>query len=560
MHGTPPPLDPLLPAREEGEEHILHAVVYGLDFRIASAPMSRLVLPPHGASNPVEFDVITPDQACRARLRVAIYYDLPAGSRDEDSEAAYHNHLLQSFLLEADVGSSETTADDASMTEARLEFSRTARFANLSELAPRVLSLALNDNPGGGTHTLMAKKGDESQTIHLTEKAMSKVPKKVRALLTDATWDARRRPRFRDGPRTAARVKDFDRFIGELADAGSTLYNAVWNTSTHTFQTALHDVRTSTDEVIQIVRFAQSYLFPWSVLYDFEVPRKITGAQRAPVCHGFERTNEDGSTFTCRQCLAACLHPAKSEAYCVYGFWGQRHQVEQVLHTPHQKVDAITRLEPVREGGVKVAVGLVGGLAAGLRSELESVIGKEWVEEIAPPASLLDELWMDDRRPAVLVLVGHYETKDIDGEPAGARLTLPGGTWLQDRDISQRSRDERRKWAMPHPVILLGCCESVSADLGKLTDFLSAFADSHAGAVVGSETVIFEGLACRFGKEIAAALFVGESLGAAVLRFRRDLLQQANPLGFVFTPYGDAGLARRDIPGSAPHSQAGVVP
>jgi hypothetical protein len=560
VRGTPPPLDPLLPARAEGEGHILHVVVYGLDFRVASATMRRLVLPPHGASDPVEFDVVAPERAGRAGLRVAIYYDLPAGSRAEGSEATYHNHLLQSFLFAADVEHEEGPIRGALETEAWLEFSRTARFANLADLTPRLLSLGLNDGPGGGTHTLVAKRGGETQTIHFSEGVIGKQLERVRDLLTDATWDdARRGPRFADGPRTPHREQEFDRFIRDLARAGRELYHAVWSGSRRPFQDALHDVRAATDEIVQVVRFAQNYLFPWSVLYDFPMPRTITGAAPAEVCRGFERTNADGSPYACEQCLATCLHPDKREAVCVYGFWGQRLQIEQLLHTPHQEVDAVTLLDPVREGAVKVAVGLVGGLAASLASELASELGTAWVEEIIPPADLLTELWTDDRRPAILLLVGHYETRDLPGEPSGARLTLPGGSWLQADEIIERAQEERRTWAKPHPLILLGCCEGTAADLGTLTGFLSAFADAHAGAVVGSETVVFEGLACRFGKEITAALFGGASLGEAVLRFRRDLLRQASPLGFVFTPYGDAGLARQGGAGATLRTASGGV-
>jgi hypothetical protein len=101
--------------------------------------------------------------------------------------------------------------------------------------------------------------------------------------------------------------------------------------------------------------------------------------------------------------------------------------------------------------------------------------------------------------------------------------------------------------------VVLAACESAAASVASITSFLSAFADAGASAVVGTETTVFEGLACRFAKEIATALMEAPStgdpgkrqtLGEAVLQFRRRLLQDFNPLGLVFTPYGDAGLHR----------------
>jgi hypothetical protein len=42
---------------------------------------------------------------------------------------------------------------------------------------------------------------------------------------------------------------------------------------------------------------------------------------------------------------------------------------------------------------------------------------------------------------------------------------------------------------------------------------------------------------------MSEALIAGKSVGAAVLEFRRLLLQNLNPLGFLFTAYGFADLA-----------------
>jgi hypothetical protein len=47
----------------------------------------------------------------------------------------------------------------------------------------------------------------------------------------------------------------------------------------------------------------------------------------------------------------------------------------------------------------------------------------------------------------------------------------------------------------------------------------------------------------RFSNEIASALCNQVPLGEAILGFRRNLPQELNPFGFVFTPYGNAELA-----------------
>lgn len=553
--GEVPALDPLLPELPDEGSHLLHVALYGLDFKVASKNLRALRLPPLGGSDPVSFDVYAPWQTGEARLRIAVYYDLPAGFTAEDrQEPAYHNHLIQSFLLETLVEDEERMhVPDG--TRVRLEFSQTERFANLPDLTPRILSIGLNDGPGGATHTVMAKRGAVTEEIHLGEVVLGTRLSQVRERLDAATWnDTREKGRFPIGKAGPQREADFDRTVRDLARAGKELYDFIWQNASSTFQDALYDVREEVDKVVQIVRFGQNYLFPWSVFYDFPVPPQIAGAPKPQVCQGFRRTNPDGSPFSCKQCLSNCLHPDKEEAFCVYGFWGTRHQVEQLLHTPFKREESISRLAPVRDGAVRVGVGLQGGLGAKLPGSLAQRVGAQWVRELTAAEDVLDELWTDDRRPAILVLLSHYETRTIAGQAPGPRLTLPGGKWLQPKDLlgrAQKLPGDRRKWKEPNPVILLAACESAGADLGSLATFLGAFADSRAAAVVGTEVVVFEGIASRFGEEVAADLLDGKSLGEAIVRFRRSLLQQLNPLGLVFTPYGSADLAR---PKETPHA------
>ena len=161
---------------------------------------------------------------------------------------------------------------------------------------------------------------------------------------------------------------------------------------------------------------------------------------------------------------------------------------------------------------------------------------------------MMKRLWSQPDRPAILVVLGHYETP----APNQPRITFAGNDWFEPDDLTKQVQD-LSKWKDANPLVLLAACESGAASLASITSFLAAFADARAAAVIGTETTVFLGLACRFAKEIAVALMgttgkessAGkQSLGDAVLSFRRGLLLDFNPLGFVFTPYGDADLHR----------------
>lgn len=548
-----PPLDPLLPEPDGRRGHLLHVAVFAFDFTLVSAPLLPLYLPSLGGSDPVHFNLVTPDKWDTARLRVAVYYDLPPG-QDPAREQDYRNHLLQSFLLEARVDDEESVRSQLG-TQVRLEFSRSSRLNDLEGLPRRVLSLGLNQRLQG-THDITLKQGGETAAVHVTEESMGTELKAVREVLYQATRKDEGGPRFPEGPaRMADREDLFNNYLRQLAVKGRALYNRLWNNLPEAFQGRLAQLFDSTDEIIQIVRYDQNYLFPWSVLYDFPIPKQIARGTPVKVCDGFRREDKNSQRYSCRRCLEECKFPDKAGTYCVYGFWGLRHQVEQLLHTPFQNENRIGSVRPRRPHGLFVSVGLKDGFAGQLLKDLTEHDDHQYVRELQPKENLLDLLWDTAQRPWLVLLLGHYEQEDVEEEPSGPRMGLPGEGWLQAEDITSRSqrKDSEKKWSTdPHPIILLAACESAAEDLRTLTGFLSAFANVRAAAVVGTETVIYEGLASRFGKAVVDALLKNQSLGQAVLSFRRMLVMEWNPLGLVFTPYGDADLFVEATPVAAP--------
>jgi hypothetical protein len=516
VSGAQPPIDPLLSDPEDRDGHDLDIVVFGLDFE-CEPPLRRIHLPRFGPSDSVDFDFRTPPDARTARMRVCVYEG---------------NHLLQSYLVHAAVTAADEQQQDHAVS-VKLEYSKTAGFNNLDQFGDRFLHLGLND--AGGTHTLTVKKDNETATVHLDPNIIGPAVKLARDLLKAATGDERH-PGFPADQALLPPSKKFEQLIRDLADAGKALYDHIWDDAPRHMQGALRKVREDTDRILQVSRFDQNYVFPWTMLYDFPltVPARRTSA--IEVCPGFTR-QVGGETISCSDCLRDCLHKAdKSKTFCVYGFWGLRHQVEQVLHTPQKEEETIRDLRPIRDGAIQISVGLQGGSAGKLPSQLGGVFGNTLVREVRSMQGLLDDLFSDQQRPALLVLVGHC---------GGTTIDLPAGEQLVPEDIRSRVQAEK-EWGDPHPVIVLAACESVSVTLETLTSFLPAFADAGASAIVGTEIVVFESLACRVARELATYLLEKRfPLGDAVLRLRRVLLCEGNPLGFVFTPYGSAELARR---------------
>jgi hypothetical protein len=542
--GDVPAIDPLLPPPPDNEGHLLHVAVYPLDFELASPTIQRLILPTFGSSEPVFFSITAPKKEGPARLRIAVYYD--ADLAHGDQPACYHNHLLQSFLLEAEVTDTQRYRDEA--TVVRLEFSRTEGFTQLAKHERRVASLAVNTN-GADTHTLMLKEAGNAASLGVSEQTMQQQLEVVRESLLQASTkkdaNGKLTPRFPEG---VEQLEAFETAIRDLAEKGRNLTRRLFSSGSDEAQDILSAIAGAIDEVVQVVRLQDDFYFPWTLLYDFPLPERIAGQTDKPVCDGFTRKHPDGTPFTCRECLANCLYPGKEKekAYCVYGFWGTRLQVEQSLHKLGANEEATKELTPFGDHSILYVSGLTSPTALNFPKDLEQALGDaRWIGRLGASAKLVEKLWSDDR-PAVLVVLGHLQVKAANDQPVAARIRITDDDWLIAERITDKAMTDGRWKKNPRSVIILAACDSAASDLLSMNDFIKAFGGARAGAVVGTETTVFESLARTFARELSKALLDRRKLGEAVLDFRRRLLLAHNPLGLMFTAFGHAGLQRAD--------------
>jgi hypothetical protein len=86
-------------------------------------------------------------------------------------------------------------------------------------------------------------------------------------------------------------------------------------------------------------------------------------------------------------------------------------------------------------------------------------------------------------------------------------------------------------------------CNSADVDAATLNHFLLQWNTAGAAAIVGTEAAVGAGIASRCASSLAQELWNRKALGEAVTGFRRSLVFEGNPLGFLFTAYGDVDLA-----------------
>jgi hypothetical protein len=522
VSGERAPIDPLLPqATDEG--HMLEVAVQAKRFTLESPRTRPLRLPRFGASRPVYFSVRAPRELGAASLRVHVYYQ---------------NHLVQSYLLSAWVDDDEREmSDQTRRLEVVLAYTRVVNLARVEVAGARALSIGANAD--GGTHKLIIKSSGSSGELTLAPQTFASDVRKFRKLLADAARDPDNRKRGRVYPVLEAGEAPSPQVADNLrafARQGSDLYEAFFRRASRNnekLRAELIQLPLARDTKIQVVRFDDNFVFPWTLLYDYLLPDWNLGDPEPEVCLG-HTLNADGEPVPCG-------HTAAPPVICMNGFWSVRHLLEEVIGRGVDADDTVAR-----PAAAAVRVLCDAGLPGAARFETRLGEKIEAPHLALGPASekpLLDLLWRKPpARPSILVIVGHMETRSKQGEADSPRITLVRATeWLTRKRIGNRATRALR-WDQPRPIVLLMACDSAGTTMTTVNNFEMSLLDAGAAAIVGAEAVVPSSLAMRCAEEMSQRLWVRQPLGAEMTRFRRRVLAMGNPLAFVFHALGNIDL------------------
>jgi hypothetical protein len=519
---TDTPIDPLLGPPDEEEGYRLEAAIQGKDFDVLSERTLPLFLPLEGNSAPIYFEVRAPERPGPAQLRLCIYH---------------RNHLVQSFLLDATIDPAERAYPTRTLT-VRLETSRAEDLATVDRLGPRALSIGLNRSTSRGTHQLILKADDSAGEVTLPGSTFKESADKIRSLLDQAARDPLSPVLLRDYTPLASGAPPSEAVaetIRALVEWGRKLYDAFFARAARpgsTLRPHLVKLAASQAQRIQVIRFEYEDAFPWPLLYDWERP----GDPGAAVCLGGEASPTAQVT--------PCAHNAASGLFCVRGFWGVRHYVEELIG---ERGDAVTSVTASRQTQPVRLVADAGLPESGpLRTELATELGAGAVATgPAHPGQLLDLLFQKaDQRPALLILLGHHDRQARAGGTDLSRIQIDSPeVWLSEEAVSSRASNQPAPWEQPRSIVLLMACSSVPTGIQTLTDFVTAWTVSGAAAIVGTECVVGSRLAATFARTFTARVWKNrEPLGPAMTGIRARLLAEGNPLAFLFHAIGDVDL------------------
>jgi hypothetical protein len=520
--GPTTPVDPILPETNDTRGHLLEIVVQAKEFVLISEPVQAAWLPEFGATEPVYFQIRTPKDVGTKQLRVCLYCK---------------NYLIQTYLLSAAITESELRRTEAGVAPltVRLEFSRTAKFADLDKFRPRALSIGVNSR-GNSTHELIVKGEKASGELTLFPGTYDPEVKKFRDTLEAASKDPADPSVGRVYPPIPAGqppTKEVAQIFRDLARQGRDLYDSVFGkTVQNNLRQALVKVAKASNEKLQVIRFDGNFVFPWAILYDFPLPDELYGQKGAPVCLGVT-LDPAGKSVT-------CSHSYQEKVYCVNGFWGIRHYVEELIGEGTNTNPTITK---VQTDAIRIVADTTLGSTNGLVQNLQKSFPKQVASGPVDPDQLLDLLWDPQKRPSILIVLGHLAEDAIKDEPEGARIELvPKSKWLLRRKISERCAGDSSGWCQPQSMVLLMACESAATQVSTVNDFVTAWNTAGAGAIVGTECIVGSDLAATLAEEVTTGLWNGKTLGEAMTGFRRMSVNNGNPLGLVFHAVGDVDL------------------
>jgi len=532
MVGDVDTIDPLLPDPDHETGNELEVVVFPKDLILRSSSRKTILLPLLGGSTTARFLLEVPYGVKKAQLRFGIFRK---------------NFLLQAFILEASVGENVALQDKPAIT-VKMDASTSASYGNLDNIAERDFYIGLNAG-NDGSHSLFLKGDTIVREVHgLNESLLADAQKKFSELLNSAYFSngSLRFPMAADTIDKAA----FFKVIRDFAKVGSQYYHRLFSGNDKDFKEALAKLRKGSDFSFQIVRHDVNYSFPWPLIYDYYLVPPAAGQPDYPVCMG--ETFEQGKFADFKCDGEGCPHNPNIHAYCIEGFWGFRHRIEQLLPNQGTPRD-IAKFINGRDRKVLYSINFRDGFSEALDAHLQMSYP---VQAITHDCDWVELLWSEKTRPAALVVFGHLETNVIAGEPEEPRiLTFPRDTWpgtsgnvplkkwLYHQILINKVIKDSPWTGEPLPLVFLISCFNATMTLNSLNSLVEDFNTAGASAIIGTECDITSDLGAAFIKEMMTSLYTEKKdIGEAIQAFNQNRFRSYNPLAFVFTCFGNSNL------------------
>jgi hypothetical protein len=438
--------------------------------------------------------------------------------------------LLQSRLLRLRV-SRRALMGRMLRATADYTISATLEPSSVAVSEPHSLSILVNRSESG-THQFYVAAGDDHGSVRreVTFDAyeIKALLEEVRQALRTASWGTK--DEWEGQPYRYGDQPGLDRLGADLvrmANRGWILYDAIeQRLGGHEMLRTL--LRRPT--LIQIALTESPRLvLPTAMLYDHPFDSGLPELAAYRICPEFIAALGVSQPLAQCRCFAGdCPSYGEDDVVCPSGFWGFRHELGMpVSCAPAKAAESIS---------------YVGSIDVAIARSTDPAIGWELHElglaRLIPPAAFRyaadrsDTFKMlKDQEPHLVYFYCHGGSEN--GRPY---LSVGEGNGLIFADSLLAKGIQ---WPLNRPLVFLNGCRTAAVSPEMAHGLVAAFVSKAlAGAVIGTEVTVFEGLARAFAEGFLMRFINGMSLGAATRETRLELLKERNPLGLAYIPYG----------------------
>jgi hypothetical protein len=539
------------PIREpkQKEPVTLYVAVTGDGFEVEN-PVQTLTLPPRGDSTKnARFRVRSAKETANvktlAKLQVRMYYEF---------------NLLEVANIQAEVvGKLEDDTHSQLGLEKPITFEHTqleGEYMDFDDVLPRAMHINIT-REGDAYLFYFLFRNEADKKVEFTD-----VPARLTkadlesdlVTLREALWGIAMSGVYEK--QLEGGEDDFERQMNRLARLGRRLWikvfkrdegSALWEIGNWLEE---HPLKPDGIVQVSVQRGAETFVFPWSLVYDKKYPRD------------------------------------ESELPSLDGFWGLRYIIEQRLPTR-------AREQPIRlENGFEIAFMLWPFSQVSEQKALIEDLTTQGRGTVATgrPITGADATYdlLGDCKSHIMYFFTHGHTRHREADIGGLDFIKMYGRLSPDSALREHWKELYDQVRQPdfeatsswiglrygklyleelydseiklhnNPIVFLNMCESAQATPSLSESFVHLFINRGARCVVATECTMRPLFAHHFSSEFLKALLGGDSAGQAILDARRKFIESKNPLGLAYTLFGSAG-ARFDEPAPLRRAVAGDV-
>jgi CHAT domain-containing protein len=357
--------------------------------------------------------------------------------------------------------------------------------------------------------------------------------------IRDALTDVATSPKFKT--QLSAANLDFQADLRRLAAVGRRLWVKLFKrpgTALGTLGGFLENNQISTDALVSITveQGATDFVFPWSLLYDREIPDlpnpvdpngfwgvRYRIEQRIPIIGAEDRVFTTASPITLDFVFNNTFNNSALQVDLMTELVSSAKGKLLVTMPPFD--DAEKYKERLEEGKAEILYFYCHGFA---RSRLSDTVASGVLKRIA---DRLQETPLPENEQHVFApLLAPRGNPDEDRswiEPTVSKLYLDE---LEDLNPSLVSQ----------PLVILNLCESAQVSPSLSESFVQFFLSHGATTVIGTECVMTTAFAHPFSEQLLKGILAGRDVGQVLLEARRYFMDRKNPLGLAYTLYGSA--------------------